>query len=659
MIFLMSNLGNGLMIMKTRFLSIFAFAAIAVSCAKEVLPENNPVVTPEVNTVPMSFVTSLETKAAIVDGEKTVEWQADDAITIFDNLGGRNTFTTSVGGATSEFTGVVTEGSTEFYALYPERTSAAEFNAETKVITSKLFPEQTAVLGSYAKGNGGAVMVAKSESQNLLVFKNMTSHIRFTLAEELTDVVSITLMGNKGEAVAGLYEIDYSGDEPTINVTEPETYVTLSNGGNELAPGDYFFTLLPVEFAEGFTVILSRKDGRQLAKKTTREINSLNVRNQILPMAKLSERDYKSHMNYFVKYNDGFPITIGGYTFSKKTNPGGKLVNDTYGNGNISTDGIFFIDSFCTTAQFNKAKAYSSLIVVGADENVRSNFNFHRQGRPFNNGNLILLANLDCTVGDINAFRHNADTEGHAFADFGDLILYNCHFRNVGKNFFEFNKAKISTFDLHVELCEFGFKTAALHLFNVGSYGSAVQSFALLNNIFYVENGTTMTDFKLTNGDSLAIDNVNVDRNTFANTTVAKNIMKLAEINATLNFARNLFVACSGAAEVKLIALSPGNNKANVTGIATNNYYYTTGSSIGLGVGKSALTSMEAVNSTAILSESPLGTSWNPAQGTYGPYTYGSGVSNTVGAWRSDMKVVAEPTNYAAAGYSSMNMGNL
>ena len=644
--------------MKTRFILMAMFATLAISCAKEILPENNVADNTDVALVSMEFVAGLESKAAIVDGEKTVEWVAGDQICVFDNLGGDNAFKTEASGKTVSFAGQVSGGANEFYALYPYR-SGAEFDAETKVVTSKLFPEQKAVLGSYAKAEGGAVMAAKVSDGNVLSFKNMTSHIRFTLAEDLEDVISITLMGNKGEALAGLYTVDFNGEVPVLTVSKAETYITLRNEDESvLEPGDYFFTVLPVEFTEGFTVILSMSDGSQLAKKTTKSITSLGERNKVLPMAKLNYSDYKPHMNYFVRYNDGFELTFGGYTFDKTTQPDAKLVNDTYGNGNISTDGVYFVDPSCTTAQFNKAQAYSSIIVVGSEAGVRTDFEFYRQARPFEGGSLILLANLDCTIGDKNAFGQNTKTEGHAFKNFGDLILYDCHFRNVGKNFFEFKDSAISSFDLHVELCEFGLKASALYLFNVGSNASTVQSWEFINNIFYVESGSAMTDFKLTNGDALTIDDVYVDKNTFANTVVAKNIIKVSEINKTLNFTNNLFVECSSTSEVKLIALNPGSKKTEITGIATNNYYYTTGSAIGLGVGKSALTSMDAVNSTAVLDASPLNSNWQPAEGTYGPYVYDSDVSNKVGAWRDDMKVAAEPANYAAAGYSSVNLGN-
>ena len=644
--------------MKTRSIFMISLAFVAMSCAKEVLPETNPEENTELNLVPMEFTTSLETKAGIVDGEKTVEWMAGDQICVFDNLGGDSVFETAVAGKSSVFSGNVAEGATEFYALYPYR-SGAEIDADAKIVTSKLFSRQTAVPGSYAIGDGGAVMAAKTTG-NTLSFKNMTSHIRFTLADDMTDVKSITLMGNNNEILAGTYSIDFNGETPVLSVTKPETYVTLAAAGDCLVPGDYFFTILPVEFEAGFTVILSKTDGTQVAKRTSKAISSLNQRNQVLPMAKLESSAYKSHMNYFVKYNDGFDITIGGVTFNNQTYKDGKLVNDTYGNGGVGNDGVYFIDPKCTTAKFSKAQAYSSLIVVGADASERSVFDFYRQARPMDNGTTMLLANLDCTVGAKNAFAQNNKTDGHYFAEFGDMVLSNCHFRNIGKNVFEFNVSAFTKFNLLVEDCEFGFNAPAVYFFNTGANVSAAQSLTFRNNVFYAEEGTTMTAFKMIHSDNFSISDLDVDRNTFSGTMIETNMLRLGDVVTTLNCSRNLFVGCSADAEIKVIALRVGTNKANVTGVITNNYYYSVGTAaFGMGVGKSALTSMTTINSAAKLTSSPLSSKWNPADGAFGPYVFAEDVSNTVGAWRDDMKVSSETANFASANYVSIDYGTL
>lgn len=186
-----------------------------------------------------------------------------------------------------------------------------------------------------------------------------------------------------------------------------------------------------------------------------------------------------------------------------------------------------------------------------------------------------------------------------------------------------------------------------------------MQKLSFINNIFYAQNDATVSAFKLIHSDKLNIADLNADKNTFVSTVIESRMMRIGDITSTLNFSRNLFVETSGNSDTKLIDIRVGTNKANVTGVATNNYYYTTGSDIGLGVGTSTLTSMTTINSTAKLAASPLSAAWSPADGTFGPYIYGDDVSNTVGAWRSDMKASTETANYAAANYVSVDYGTL
>ena len=649
--------------MKNRIIFIAFLAIMTISCAKEVLQENNPEEKVELKLVPMEFTTAFETKAGIVDGEKTVEWAADDAITIFDNLGGKNTFTTATGGTSSVFTGQVTEGATKFYALYPQRTGTddVKLDAEKEVINSKLFPNQNAVCGSYAKGNGGAVMVAEADADNRLSFKNMTSHVRFTLAEDMTDVKSITLMGNRNEILAGTYNVDFSGDEPVLTVDKPETYVTLSRAdGEALEPGNYFFTILPVEFTEGFTVILSKKtDGSQVAKTTSKPITSLNTRNKVLPMAPLASSDYKSHMNYFVRYNDGFDITVGGYTFNNKTHEGAKLVNDTYGNTQISKDGVYFIDSFCKSAVLTK-NAYSSLILVGSDNSVRTSFTFGKTVQPTEGGSEIVFVNLDCKVrasdnSVINAF--NQPSSG-GFANFSDIVLYDSHFRNIGTHFMHFNRVALETLDVCIEDCEFGFNSESVYLFNSGSNASMVQNLKFANNIFYSESGTVMTAFRFVNGDALSVDTFNIDDNTCDATVFDGRTIRIKDFVSTLRIYQNLFVNCTPSADVKLVDLR-GGTQDTVTGNVSRNYYYTTGAALKPGIGASTFPNagMTIISPATLGDTDPLSASWSPADNIFGPYTFPEGVSAMIGAYRDDMQASAATANYAAVNYVSVDYG--
>lgn len=645
--------------MKMRnFFFAAALVVLAASCVKENAPESSEKAT--VNYVPMEFTSAVETKTVLADGK--VNWLDGDKISIFDNSATaethNNSFVTTGDGS---FTGTVPEDATEFYALYPYREASSLTEGAIKI---NLPAEQTATLGSFA--DDLAIMVAKADGQGKLAFKNVCSHIKFTLAQDLTDVKSITLMGNKAEILAGPASVDMSETEPKITVSSnnaAQTYVTLRSSEKDaaLTPGDYYFTVLPVTFTEGFTVILSKMDGSQVAKKTTKPRNELASRNSILVMKPLAVSDYTDHMNYFVKYNDDFNLTFGGVTINKETHPNGILASDNRTNsGNVAAKvegGVYFIHPSSTQAKFNKAEAFKSLVVIGADASQRSDIDFYRQARPYDGGSLILLANLRCTVGDKNAFAHNTNTTGHSFKTFSNMVLSNCHFKKIGKHFMQFNASAFTKFNLMVEDCEFGIKGATVYFLNTGSNASTAQNVTFKNNIFYAESSSAATAFKLVHSDKLTIDKFNAESNTFDNTIPEENILRIGDIRTSFDMAKNLFYETSKTAgTVKLIAFPVGENAKNATGTTTNNVYYnsTSGAELGLGIGTSGFANM-SINSIKQLTSKPMSTSWDPANEKYGAYVFESGVSNTIGAKRADM--VAQP-NSASYHYPATDLGS-
>ena len=654
-------------VMKMRnYLFAIATIALAASCVKENGSESSDKAV--VNYIPMEFSSAVETRTVLTEDGK-VNWLEGDQISIFDNSSvaetHNNAFETTGNGF---FTGEVPEDATEFYALYPYRAASTLTEG---VISANLPAEQKAVKGTFA--DDLAIMVAKADG-GTLSFKNVCSHIKFTLADDLTDVKSITLMGNKAEILAGAFSINWNegnpsivyplttGENPVQDKTGAETYVTLrTEDGTALTPGDYYFSVLPVTFSEGFTVILSKTDGTQVAKKTSAANDKIASRNKILVMKPLAESDYADHMNYFVKYNDGFDLTFSGVTIKKTTHPGGILASDNkLYSGNVaakSEGGVYFIHPSCSGAKFNKAEAFKSLVVIGADASQRSDVDFYRQARPYDNGSLILLANLRCTVGDKNAFAQNNKTAGHSFAKFGNMVLSNCHFKNIGKHFMQFNLSGFTVFNLMVEDCEFGISGANIYVLNTGSMVSTAQNVTFKNNIFYAESLTAATAFKVIHSDKLTIDKFNAESNTFDNTIPETNILKIGDISTSFDMAKNLFYETSKTAgTVKLIAFPVGTNAKNATGTTTNNVYYnsTTDADLGLGIGTSGFANM-SINSIKQLTSNPMPESWNPANEKYGAYVFEEGVSNTIGAKRPDMTAVPNSASYR---YPATDLGS-
>ena len=627
--------------MKRIYTIIMAGAAVlAASCAKEnVRSGKEGGKTVEYVDLQLSSLlegqTSQSTKTSVNPDNGSVSWSEGNQISVFDNSATaeshNNCFTFE---GESKFSGKVPEDATEFYALYPYSENASFSDG---AISTTLPAEQIAAAGTFA--DNVAVMAAKVDG-NAIKFKNICSHIGFTIAEGITDVKSITLMGNGSEALCGTFSVTFTDGEPAVTVSNPETYVRLYNeDGSALAAGTYYFTILPVEFAKGFTVILTKTDGSQKAKSISTAVASVSERNKILPLKELTADQYEEHLNYFVRYNEGFDITVGGYTFNKTTKSGGVLVNDTKGNGNINSDGVYFVDPSATTANFNTAQAYKSLIIMGSDDSQRSIFTFTKQARPYDGGDILLMSNLRCTVGDKNAFGQNTKTAGNSFSTFGDIILSNCHFKNIGKNFMQFNQSAFTKVNVNAEDCEFGISGTAVYIFNVGdTFESEAQSIVFKNNIFYAESGTTMTDFKIINAKLGKISTLGIQENTFDKTVMkATGLVLCASLNESINLTNNYLINSQVDGELTYL-IKPTEVTATYT--ISNNYFYSS-SVKNITIDKNVFTG--SFQSPRKMTANPLNINWNPAEGVFGAYTdvtYNDGageVPNTVGAKRADM----------------------
>ena len=342
--------------MKTNAILYSAFALLAIACTKENLVEN----TENNNQNSEVEYTSLELYATI-EGSKTelgedgeVKWLNGDAISIFDTATGTNTkFTTKGDGWFTSETGV--PESEAYYALYYYRSAASwksDVGDGVSAIQSKLFPDQIAKVGSF--GNNVPYMAGKVDTKTKRIeFKNICSHIGFTLSEELANegVKSLTLMGNNSEKLCGTMQISIDNDgNPSVNVIDPDIYVRLHNNGKNLVAGTYYFSIIPQTFSNGFTVIVSKADGTQVAVKTENPITEVAKRNVILPMSVPPADSYKPHQNFFVQYLDGFDISVGdpdrgGYKFNNQTHPGGQMLHDGKTNTTITKDGVYFIDN--------------------------------------------------------------------------------------------------------------------------------------------------------------------------------------------------------------------------------------------------------------------------------------------------------------------------
>lgn len=246
-------------------------AAAAFSCQKEASFESGKPM-----LEPMTISTEVQTKTSLNGAE--IHWTNDDIIAVFDNTGAKNEFTlTMVEGSAADFTGNVTAGTTQIYAVYPYELAKS---AEGAVLNVTLPADQTSKAGSFAEEHN--ISVAKAEKTpgvaqvSGVSFKNACALLKFTVPAYLTDVQKVTVSSNT--VMAGDMTIDYSGDTPVCTVSENGSK-SISMTGTYEAGSTFWFVLAPVTL-DGIKVnVETAKGAWQMSTDSQFEMTAGQYRN--------------------------------------------------------------------------------------------------------------------------------------------------------------------------------------------------------------------------------------------------------------------------------------------------------------------------------------------------------------------------------------------
>lgn len=268
------------------FAAVAAFAA--ASCAQELdnqLPEGEAVVY-------TASVDGADTKAAL-DGMST-NWENGDAILLYDGTAAAK-YVTSLEAPAPNADFAIADGETalagnKVIAVYPEwadgyKSSVADIDAKT-LNKAYLAPNQNAKAGSYDPN--AAIAMAYSED-NHLEFKNATALLKFTVANE--DVQNVTIYTIGGEKLTGEWALDYNGGEPKATPAEGDAsagWVELSAGEGVFEVGtEYYIAVYPQTLVGGFGLEFGFKDvdGKHLVKKYESSVEF--KRNVILDLGNL------------------------------------------------------------------------------------------------------------------------------------------------------------------------------------------------------------------------------------------------------------------------------------------------------------------------------------------------------------------------------------
>ena len=232
--------------------------------AEEIIAEEDEAIVDEapsnVEKVEMEFKAGNDAVSrTILTTDNAVNWEAGDAISLFDP-DSNNKFTTSSSGASVTFTGSAKDGQSTYYALYPYN---AEATISGSIITTTLPAEQTAREGSFDKMLNPSV--AKSGNDKILKFKNACAVVKFTLGSvpDGKNIVKAMFRGNNGESLAGPIQIDASSETPvaTVQTDFAGTEVTLN--GEFTSGKTYYFVTAPAELSQGLTLTFYDDSGNE------------------------------------------------------------------------------------------------------------------------------------------------------------------------------------------------------------------------------------------------------------------------------------------------------------------------------------------------------------------------------------------------------------
>lgn len=242
-----------------------------VSCVEEaqapVQPDNS-----DLELIEMSFAAGIDGKTKVevgtpIDGGYKTFWSPDDAINVYAYSEGMadnsaHLFTTDIeaASASATFSGMVPVAD-EYYAFYPVRPH--EFDPATKTIML-----DGVAYDAVPDNKFSPALVAKAED-GVLSFKHLTGYLKFTIPDEDLPIDRVALY-TKG---TGLMCADVNFNLETMAIEEilsasQYSHIYPAEGEDVVAPGTYYFTLLPGVLEEGFRLEFYSTSGVRYIKNT-------------------------------------------------------------------------------------------------------------------------------------------------------------------------------------------------------------------------------------------------------------------------------------------------------------------------------------------------------------------------------------------------------
>lgn len=242
----------------------------AISCTDDFIePGTNDTSRPSENLVPMVLSSGSQTRTSL--SGSTVNWTSDDVIAVFDNVNNANRFeASSVNGSNAVFEGMVGEGTTDFYAVYPFDKAVKATSGELVV---NLPSDQTPAAGTFAEEHNlsiahGVKTPGEKEVSGIL-FKNLCALIQFTLPERLAAVSEVSFTADN-RALAGQLTVSKSDIQTIASIAEGSNTVTMK--GSFAAGSTFYFVVAPGE-VNGFNIKVTAANGAHFSKVSAKSFS--------------------------------------------------------------------------------------------------------------------------------------------------------------------------------------------------------------------------------------------------------------------------------------------------------------------------------------------------------------------------------------------------
>ncbi len=602
-------------VMKTKIYiwAILSVCLAIVSCKKTELNISDDSTVSTVKLVPISFTASQSTDGVDEDTKVALSglsflWEENDEIAIFDDINPatHHIFTATTDGATTSFNGLVSEGATKFFAVYP--ASAADNCDMTGWVDGDytywgkmnvtIPSEQKALPGTFDPN--AAVLVAATDTDS----KNLGFRIPFTLAKftvDYDDICSITFSSGKNMTGSLNINMRNNGNIGTGDGTgeKLKTLKITPADGNPFVKGATYYAVMRYRTGSNaytdFTATLGNSSYGYAEKTATASV--------AMERAKTHSLGNFSGLTFTVDryraYQDGADVVLAGKTYNKATDGDAVLLDPSQ---NISDSKMTAKVHFLKSGENYTASGLAiskEIVIATTDPSIRSKITPYSSGSTWklNSGSLL----LDGIIIDMSPLTSSGTTvtfftNSGATADFESLVLSNCAMGAVENEkpmyLFSVNSGKAGYAITNIKIIDCLIRTDGnlQALINPTSNSTAAQNFKSLeftNNVLYSSTGSNVRvqifTFGGTKSSSTTSDwvmNLKINNNLFYNVATSSGWFKSFNIGS-VEVKNNVLFAVDGTdagGNAKILALSDSGGTSNYSAntVCSDNYYFGT-----------------------------------------------------------------------------------